>query len=160
MVGIEKQYKLLYPMRVCLISVSCDGKDNFMPAVWVYPISAEPVLYGVAISKQRYTFELLKKSKYFVINVPGFDLKDKLEKFGRTSGKDGDKFKLWDMTKEKCENIPSISIKETAISMEMKSVKEIELGDHVLFVGELIHVKKRNETKGLYQSFDGSYLEM
>jgi flavin reductase (DIM6/NTAB) family NADH-FMN oxidoreductase RutF len=154
----EKSYKLLYPMRVCLISASHEGKDNFMPAAWVYPVSAEPALYAVAISKKRFTYNLIGKSGYFVINVPGAKLKDKLEKFGRTSGKDWDKFRLWGLTKEKCEKIPCVSITEALMSMEMKVSIEYEIGDHVLFIGELLHVKERKKAKGIYQSSDGIYL--
>lgn len=157
---LDKPYKLLYPMRVCLISATYEGKDNFMPAAWVYPVSAEPVLYAVAISNKRHTYSIIEKSGYFVINLPGAELKEKIEKLGKISGKDLDKFASWDLTKENCEKIPSVSIKETNMSLEMKVEIEYEIGDHVLFVGELVHAKERKKAKGLYQDKDGKYIEL
>ncbi|MFH1520033.1 MAG: flavin reductase family protein [Candidatus Micrarchaeota archaeon] len=155
---MENFYKLLYPMRVCLIGASHNGIDNFMPASWTYPLSASPPIFGVAIAKARYTFDLMKSSGFFTINVPGFDMKDKLEKFGRLSGRDGDKFKAWGVTKEKCE-IPSVAIAEALYTIECKIVNEIEVGDHIIFAGEVVNVKKRREGKGIYQSKNG-FLEI
>lgn len=149
---MEKPYKLLYPMRVCLVAASHQEKENFMPAAWVYPVSAEPPKFAVAIAKQRYTYDIIQSSGYFTINVPGFDLALKIEKFGRLSGKDGDKFKAWGVSKEKSEKIPSISIAETLYTLECKLDREVELGDHSLFIGDLINVKTRKEGKGVYQS--------
>lgn len=156
---MEKPYKLLYPMRVCLIGASYNGKDNFMPASWVYPVSVSPPMFAVAIGKARYTHALLKSSGFFTINIPGFDLAEKMEKFGRLSGRDSDKFKAWGVTKEKCEKIPSVAIVETLCTLECKLVKEIETGDHTLFIGELVNIKNRKEGKGIYQSNSG-FLEI
>lgn len=147
-------------MRVCLLSASHGGKNNFMPAAWVYPVSANPPLFGVAVGKQRFTYNLIKENGHFAINIPGVDFKEKLEKFGRASGIEGDKFKLWGVTPEKCGKIPCFAIAEALATLEFKLVKEIEFGDHVLFVGELVNIKKRREGKGIYQAAESKYIEI
>jgi flavin reductase (DIM6/NTAB) family NADH-FMN oxidoreductase RutF len=148
---MEKAYQLLMPMRVVLISASSNGKDNFMPASWCFPLSFEPQRFGISISRNRFTYGLIHSSKEYIINIPGADLKQKIEKFGRVSGKDADKFKAAGLTKEDSEKVGAISIKECLQSIECKVVDEIEVGDHIIFVGEVQNIKVRKSGKGIYQ---------
>ena len=98
---MEKSYRLLYPMRIILVSASHEGKNNFMPAAWCFPLSFEPQIFGVAIAKKRFTYSLIHESKEFVINIPGADLIEKMNALGRISGRDCDKFREWDLTPDK-----------------------------------------------------------
>lgn len=145
---MENLYHLLYPMRTCLITSSYGGKDNIMAASWVFPLSMVPPLFGVSIAKKRYSYELIQKAGAFGINIPGPELEKVMLVCGRKSGKDSDKFKETSLTKEKGERV--VLIKECSASIECKVVREIEAGDHVLFVGEVIKVIKRFDAKGLY----------
>ena len=151
----EKPYKLLYPMRVCFISASHNGTDNFMPAAWFYPVSASPPLFAVAVGKQRFTYSLIKSSGYFAVSTIPFEAKEKIEKFGRTSGRDGDKFAVWGFKKEKCEHIPSVAVSEGLETFELKVINELEIGDHSLFIGELVGYRKKRDGKALYQGKEG-----
>jgi len=151
---MEKLYRLLYPMRIVLISASYNGKNNFMPAAWCFPLSFEPPIFGVAIAKKRHTYGLVHESREFVINIPGADLIEKIEKFGRTSGRDGDKFKEWNVIPEKSKKVGAFGIAECLVSLECRVVNEIEIGDHILFCGEAVNITKRREGKGIYQKED------
>lgn len=148
---MKKFYHILYPMRVVLISASSRGKDNFMPACWCFPLSFEPQLFGVAISKKRFTYGLVHESGEYVINIPGEELLGKIKEYGRLSGKDIDKFEKAGLTREKSEMINAVSINECQKSIECKVVQEIEIGDHVIFVGEVKNIKIRKEGKGIYE---------
>lgn len=141
-------------MRIVLVSASHKGKNNFMPAAWCFPLSSEPPIFGVAIAKKRHTYGLVHESLEFVINIPGADLIEKIEKFGRTSGRDGDKFKEWNVTPEKSKKVGAFGIAECLVSIECRVVNEIEIGDHILFCGEALNVNKRREDKGIYQKED------
>lgn len=148
---MEKPYYLLTPMRVVLISATNKGKDNWMPASWCFPLSFNPPLFGVAIAPQRFTYSLIKESGEYVINLPGEDLKEKIERFGRLSGKDIDKFEKAGLTKEKSEKVAAVSIKECLVSIECKVVDVLKTGDHDVFVGQVMNIKIRGRGKGIYQ---------
>ncbi|MEM4707724.1 MAG: flavin reductase family protein [Candidatus Anstonellales archaeon] len=155
---MEKLYYLLYPMRVCLITSSYSGKDNIMAAAWVYPFSFDPPLFGVSVSKKRFSYDLIKKGSAFGINTCSPDMKEAVLVCGRRSGKEIDKFKEAKLTKEKGKFVPLI--KESPASIECEVIKEIEMGDHVLFVGRVINVLKRKEGKGLYHAGGDNFLEI
>ena len=150
---MEKLYHLLYPMRVCLITSRAAGKDNIMAASWVFPLSFEPAMFGVSVSPKRYSFDLIRKGKAFGINIPDPALKEAVMICGTKSGKETDKFVEAKLTKEEGKHVPLI--KECPVSIECEVVSEIASGDHVVFVGKAIDVKKRSGAKGLYQARDG-----
>jgi len=148
---MEKLYYLLYPMRVCLITSSYGGKDNIMAASWVYPLSFDPPMFGVSVSKKRFSYSLIKRGKAFGINLASPEMREAVLVCGRKSGEQIDKFKEAKLAKEKGKIVPLI--KESPASIECELVKEIETGDHVLFVGKAANVvKRKEESKGLYHA--------
>lgn len=150
---MEKHYRLLYPARVSLITSRHDGKDNIMSASWVFPLSADPPMFGVAIAPKRHSFVVIRDGKAFAINIPGPELEDAVRLCGTESGRDKDKFAATGLTKEEGKKVPLI--KECSASIECELVEQIKIGDHVIFMGKAINIVKRKESKGIYQSQDG-----
>jgi flavin reductase (DIM6/NTAB) family NADH-FMN oxidoreductase RutF len=158
-IPMEKLYRLLYPMNVVLISSSAEGKDNVMTAAWCFPLSADPPLFGVSISPKRYSHGLIEKSKEFVINIPDPGLIEAVRLSGENSGRDADKFELSGLTKERSEKVGAPSIKECMASIECRVVNSIQTGDHTVFVGEAVNVKKRGTGKRIVQDAGGGLRE-
>ena len=78
---------------VSLISASDGVKGNIMPAAWCAPVSFYPTMVVVNISPDRYTHDLIKKSKEFGVNILSEDQMG-LSKFaGSCSGRTVDKLK-------------------------------------------------------------------
>jgi flavin reductase (DIM6/NTAB) family NADH-FMN oxidoreductase RutF len=145
---MEKLYRLLYPMRACLITSRHEGKDNIMAASWVFPMSMDPPIFGVSVAEKRHSFGLIRKGKAFGINLPHPELRDATVVCGTKSGRDVDKFKEAGITREEAKHVPLI--KECPASIECEVVDEIAIGDHVIFVGKATKTVKRFEGKGLY----------
>jgi flavin reductase (DIM6/NTAB) family NADH-FMN oxidoreductase RutF len=63
---------------------------------------------------------------------------------GKKSGRDVDKFKLAKLTPKKGVKVNAPLIEESPVSIECKVVKEVEAGDHVWFIGEVLaaHVRE------------------
>ncbi|VVC01225.1 Ferric-chelate reductase (NAD(P)H) [uncultured archaeon] len=145
---MEKLYHLLYPMRVLLISSSHAGKDNIMPAAWVFPLSFDPPLFGAAISKKRFSYSLIHDSKAYAINTVASGMEKGMWLCGSKTGKDMDKFKEAGWKKENGKK--TVLIADAPVSIECEVVDEYAAGDHIIFVGKAINVVKRREAKGLY----------
>jgi flavin reductase (DIM6/NTAB) family NADH-FMN oxidoreductase RutF len=142
-------YQLLYPMRVVLITSKHGEKENVMTAAWCYPLSVDPPLFGVSISRKRFSYGLISKGKAFGINLVDKSMQKAVLGAGNTSGRDRDKFTDFNLKKEYGKlGIPLL--KDSPVSAECKVLKEIEIGDHVLFVGEIVNTVKRRTAKGLY----------
>ena len=152
---MEKLYRLLYPMNVVLVSSSAGDKDNVMTAAWCFPLSAEPPLFGVSISRKRFTHGLIERSGEFVINISDSGMIEAVKICGENSGKDTDKFALAKLTKEGSEKVAAPSIADCMASIECKVTDSLETGDHVVFVGEAVNVKKRKSGKKIIQDESG-----
>ena len=147
---MERLYRLIYPVRVCLITSRHGGRDNVMAASWVFPLSMEPPLFGVSVSEKRFSHELIRKGKSFGINLPGPDMEKAVVICGSESGRDADKFVKAGLVKEEGAHVPLI--RQCAVSIECELVKEVRSGDHVVFIGKAVNVVKRFEAKGLCQA--------
>ncbi len=66
--------RFLEPGPVVLVSSAWKGKTNIMTMGWHTVMEFTPSLVGCIISNQNYSFELIKKSKACVINIPTVDL--------------------------------------------------------------------------------------
>lgn len=156
---MEKPYRLLYPMRVVLITSRRGEKENVMAAAWCFPLSAEPPLFGVSVTKGRHSYGMIKEGKAFGINLVGKEMEKEALGAGRISGRERDKFAELGIRKEYGKlGIPLL--KDSYASIECRLVKEVELGDHVLFVGEAVNVVWRKEGKGLYHAGGDEFIEV
>jgi flavin reductase (DIM6/NTAB) family NADH-FMN oxidoreductase RutF len=150
---MERIYRMLYPMRACLITSRHEGKDNVMSATWVFPVSMDPPLFGVSLSPKRHSFGMVRNGKAFGINIPSSEMEAAVRLCGSKSGRDCDKFAEAKLTKEEGIRVPLIA--ECPSSIECELVDSLEMGDHTVFVGKAVKTVRRKEGKGIYQSADG-----
>jgi flavin reductase (DIM6/NTAB) family NADH-FMN oxidoreductase RutF len=116
-------------------------QNNIITIGMVHIFSFNPPLVGIGIAARRYSFNLLKQSKEYVINVPPKNLLAQVSFCGENSGRDYDKFEKTDLTKQSSLKVNTPSIQECSLNVECKVIKEVETGDHVWFIGEVIAVQ-------------------
>jgi len=133
------------PIRpVYLVSVEHNGKKNIISIGMFAFFSGKPTLVGVGIAPSRYSFELVRQSGEYVINVVDEKLMEAVQICGEKSGREVDKFELAKLTPVKGVKVKAPLIDESPVSIECKVVKEVEVGDHVWFIGEVLatHVRE------------------
>jgi flavin reductase (DIM6/NTAB) family NADH-FMN oxidoreductase RutF len=82
-VSSREAFSKIKPESVAFVlSVDERGRPSGMIVAWHTKLSNEPPLIGVAISKKKYTHELIKSSGEFVVAFPGKDLEEELKIFG------------------------------------------------------------------------------
>ncbi len=146
-------YHLLHPkMTFFLTSVSKDGRPNVMTCAWATPVSEEPPIVIVCVSKDSYTSELIKQSKEFVINIPTKKLLKALWICGKVSGRDTDKF-----AKAGLKNVFGKKVKSPVIEgcigyIECKLWKIVDAGECYAFFGKILSAcaDERYLKKGLW----------
>lgn len=136
---------VLAPIPAVMVSCGDFEKANITTIAWTGIINSEPPLVYVSIRPTRYSYNIIKKTGEFVINIPNGDLVWQTDYCGTKSGKDVDKFKEAHLTKEKCKYVSAPAIAECPISLECK-LKEIKgLGSHHMFIGEIVSVNAKEE---------------
>jgi len=141
----SKATRLINPGGVILVSSCYKDKVNIITLAWHMPISKDPALLGIAIAKSHLSYELIKKSEEFIINIPSFDILKETILCGSVSGQKTDKFKESGLTAEKADKlIKTPRIKECIGHLEcyLRDLKDI--GDHGLFIGEIISASAKD----------------
>ena len=124
----------------CLFIVSQNqhGKSNVMVAAWSMKCSHTPPLFAVALSKKGYTHKVIQKSKEFVVAVANKETQHLIEQVGSVHGSDHDKIEEFKIETTKASKVSPPLISKATINMECILFKEIDCGDHILFVGEVV----------------------
>ncbi len=135
----------IFPRPVALIvTVNKEGKPNVATFSFIMPVSFNPKFVAVSVSPRRYTFQNLKETREFTLNMLMQEWRGKAEICGSYSGIDTDKFSLAGL-----KTLPSIKVKPPRIEgcpvqLECKVVDMKEYGDHYMVVAKVVaeHVEK------------------
>lgn len=139
-------HHLLHPKMVFfLTSISKDGNPNVMTCAWATPVSEEPPIVVVCVSKESYTAGLIKQSKEFVINIPSKRMLKALWLCGKTSGRDVDKFKKAGLNCSKAKIVKPPLIEDCLGYIECKLWKAIEAGECYAFFGKVLYAEADDE---------------
>jgi len=138
--GIDKFYNYGFPIQAVLITCKDENKGvNVFTVAWHTPISRYPPLFGICISKKRYSRDLIEKSDEFVVNFMPFDFVEKIDYCGTHSGRDTDKIKETGLNLEKG-YLETPHIKESTACFECKIFEHKKIGDHSFFIGSVENV--------------------
>jgi flavin reductase (DIM6/NTAB) family NADH-FMN oxidoreductase RutF len=130
----------LYPNPVLLVSSEYLGEESIITLSWAGNSCSNPPIMSLGIRKERHSYNIIKQSMEFVINIPTTSMLDEVEICGTKSGKDIDKWIKCSFTKGKSEVVNVPHIEECPVSLECKVIQIIELGSHDLFLGEVVAI--------------------
>jgi flavin reductase (DIM6/NTAB) family NADH-FMN oxidoreductase RutF len=137
--------RLLEPGPVVLVTAQFRSQPNVMTAAWVMPLSLDPPRVVVAIHPSRFTHELVTRGELFVLNLPTLRLLDAVHRCGIISGRDLDKFAHARLHLADALEIDVPVIEECVAHIECGLAERLSLGDHDLFVGEVVAVSADEE---------------
>ena len=129
-----------YPIPAALITSGDMENSNIMTVAWTGIINSKPPMVYVSIRPERYSYNIIKENKEFVINLTNENLTYATDWCGVKSGKDFDKFKEMNLTKEKANFVKCPLIKESPVSIECKVTDIKNLGSHSMFVAEVLSI--------------------
>lgn len=131
---------MLYPVPAAMISCKYGEIENIITVSWTGTICTNPPMVSISIRPSRFSYELIKNSGEFVINLPGRSLTKAADFCGVRSGRDVDKFAYLKLNKEKGSKVDAPLIKEAPLSIECKVKDLIELGSHHMFIADVVAV--------------------
>lgn len=137
---VWKPGTFIYPLPVVMVSCGDMEKSNIITVAWTGILNTNPATVYVSIRPERYSYNIIKESKEFVINLTNENLVYATDWCGVKSGRDFDKFAEMKLTKEKANFVKCPLIKESPVSVECK-VREIkDLGSHHMFISDVLSI--------------------
>ena len=132
---------VLYPVPVVMVSCgSMDGEKNIITVAGTGTINSDPAMTYISLRPSRHSYDIIKQSKEFVINLVTKKLTYACDYCGVKSGKEIDKFKEMHLTAVKGAKVSAPIIYESPINIECHVKDIIPLGTHDMFLGEVVNV--------------------
>lgn len=157
-----KPGNMLYPLPAVMVSVA-DGKgrDNILTIAWAGTICSDPAMVSISVRKSRYSYEMIKNTGEFVINLTTEELVRATDYCGVTSGRDVDKWEKCGLTRIPGDKVNVPYIAESPVAIECKVTSVQELGTHDMFMAEVVAVHvddKYMDEKGAFHLEDAKPL--
>ena len=135
---LSKVYGLLETGPVVLISVAGKEGANIMTQSWHTMMEFEPPLVGCVISGRNYSFDILRKTRECVINIPTLELASQMVKCGNTSGEKLDKFAATGLTPAPATLVKAPLIAECYANLECRIADSRMVNKYNFFVLEVV----------------------
>ena len=143
----------IYPLPAVMVSCGSMEKSNIITVAWTGILNTNPATVYISVRPTRHSYNLIKESGEFVINLTNQKLAYATDWCGVKTGAKLDKFKEMKLTKQKANFISCPMIKESPVSVECK-VREIkDLGSHHMFVADVLAInadEKYIDEKGAF----------
>ncbi len=135
---LSKVYGLLEPGPVVLLTTAVHGRANVMTQSWHTMLDFEPPLVACVVSNRNFTFNILKKTRECVINIPTVELAPKVVAVGNCSGRDVDKFATIGLGPLAASRVRAPLIAECYANLECRVVDTRAVNRYCLFVLEVV----------------------
>ena len=153
--------RFLEPGPIVLVSSAWKKQTNIMTMGWHMVMEFTPSLFGCLISSGNHSFEMIRKSRQCVINLPTADLAATVVKIGNTSGRDIDKFAAFGLTKAPATEVSAPLIEECYANFECRLVDAGQVKKYNVFIFEVVkaHVATSPKyPKTIHYRGDGEFM--
>ena len=130
---------VLNPVPVVLItSRNSEGKDNVFTIAWGGTVCTKPPMVSISIRPERLSYEYIKESMEFIINMPSQKIVKAVDYCGVKPGRKFDKIKEMGFTMKEGTHVNAAYIDECPVAIECKVKSITPLGTHDMFVAEVV----------------------
>ena len=122
------------------VLVSCrgaDGKNNALAVAYACNCSYDPPMVMVGIVPSRHSYQMVKDTGCFVVNLVGTDQKEMFNYLGSHSGGDEDKLATLGVAIAEGEKVKAPLLADCPVNIECTVVDSIMTGSHEMFVGKI-----------------------
>lgn len=119
------------------------GKNNALVVGFAANVSIMPSMVMIGIIPEHYSYQMIRESGEFVINVPVKGFEQEFTYLGSKSGRDEDKFSALGLEWEEGSKVKAPLLSACPVNIECKVLTSLQVvnSDHELFIGsvEMVH---------------------
>lgn len=136
-----KPGNMVYPLPAVMVSCAdAQGNSNIITVAWTGTVCTNPPMVYISVRPERHSYQMIRDTKEFVINLTTKELAFATDFCGVRSGRDVDKFSEMKLTKEKASVVSAPMIGESPVNIECRVTEVKELGSHHMFLAEVVAV--------------------
>jgi flavin reductase (DIM6/NTAB) family NADH-FMN oxidoreductase RutF len=131
---------LIAPLPPVMVSCGTMEKPNVLTIAWTGILNTVPPKTYISVRPTRYSYDLIRKSGEFVINLTTTQMIWAADFCGVRSGRDIDKFAVTGLVPEKATAVACPMIEQSPMSIECHVTQIVPLGSHDMFIADIIAV--------------------
>ena len=132
---------MIYPLPAVMVSCGSEPSAyNILTVAWTGTVCTAPPMTYISIRKERHSYNIIKDTGEFVINLTTEKLAFATDFCGVRSGRDIDKFTQLGLTPAPASVVKAPLIDESPVNIECRVTQIIELGSHDMFLAEVLSV--------------------
>ena len=132
---------MIYPLPAVLISCGADAEEqNLFTVAWTGTVCTNPPMCYISVRPERHSYEIIKRTGEFVINLTNSTLARATDWCGVRSGRDYDKFAEMGLTPEPAAVVAAPVVAESPVSIECRVKQIVPLGSHDMFIADVVNV--------------------
>ena len=131
---------LLAPVPPALVTCGDSENANLLTVAWTGIINSKPPRTYISVRPERYSYDIIKTTGEFVINLPSVPLAAATDTCGVVSGRTVNKFEKCGLTPEPAQAVACPVLKESPLALECKIIREIPMESHTVFLADIVAV--------------------
>ena len=154
---------MIYPVPAVLVSCGIKPEEyNLITIAWTGTICTTPPMCYISVRPERHSFDIINRTRQFVINLTTIEMARKVDWCGVRSGRDFNKFAEMNLTPGPSKTIEAPVVLESPVNIECKVTETRELGSHHMFLAEVTNIQVNNnlisEKNGKLNLLDSSLI--
>lgn len=133
------------PIPPTLVTCGSMDSSNVFTVAWTGIVNTQPPITYISVRPERYSYELIKSSGEFVINLPTEQLVRAVDYCGVKSGRNTDKFKDMALKIQPSSEVGCPLLEQSPVNIECKVREIIELGTHHMFLADIVKLDVAKE---------------
>ena len=131
---------LLAPVPPAMISCGTMEASNILTVAWTGIVNTVPPKTYISVRPKRFSYNIIKESGEFVINLTSEALVRAADFCGMYTGAQVDKFEACGLHKEEVPGFSCPMIAESPLSLACRVTQVIPMGSHDMFLADIVSV--------------------
>lgn len=132
---------MIYPLPAVLVSCGATPEEyNLLTIAWTGTICSDPPMCYISLRPERHSYEIIRRTGEFVINLTTEELARATDWCGVRSGRDYNKFDEMGLTVGHGEVVKAPIVEEAPLCIECRVKQIMPLGSHDMFIAEVVNV--------------------
>ncbi len=131
---------LLAPLPAVMVTCGTMERANVLTIAWCGIVSTHPPRVYISVRPTRHSYEIIKNSREFVINLTPSSLVEVADYVGTVTGRCVDKVKKTDMELIPSKDVAAPTIADTPLALECKVCEIYPEGTHDMFIADVVGI--------------------
>ena len=145
---------IVYPIPAVMVSCGENPEEyNIITIAWTGTINSSPRMCYISLRPGRHSYDIIKRTGEFVINLTTEKLAKATDWCGCRSGRKYNKWKEMKLTPVPAQVVKAPTIGESPVNIECRVKDIVELGSHHMFISEVVNVTIEDD----YMNEEGAF---